>query len=77
MTEIMGMFSEIHASGEALRYKRILQAALETNNDVVIDFCAKEIYPLYCDAMGEAWLPNDPEVKDEFWKNRLGRAVNS
>jgi hypothetical protein len=59
----MGMFSEISASCEAASLKKaILEARDKYDNEFVHLYVKRVIYPLYEDAVSEAFEKQDPEV---------------
>lgn len=62
----MGMFSEITASHEALKLKKILLKAIATSNQYVIDFCCDNVVPLYISASDEAFENVDKELLKQF-----------
>ncbi len=51
----MGMNSELSASYEANLLGEILASAKNTNNSEVIEFCTREVYPLFLYAKSEAY----------------------
>ena len=68
----MGMFSEIHAMGEAEGLDKVLMVAIEGGNQDVLLYCKEHIYPLYNNACSETWSANpstNHKKIDEFFKN--------
>ena len=68
----MGMFSEIHAEGEAIEYEKILIEGIKSNNNDIFEFCKKHIYPKYQSALSDAWrtkiTENQKIVDNEYGK---------
>jgi hypothetical protein len=62
----MGLFSEI-ARGEARNLLSILDKAKSSNNLVIVAFCRENVYPLYLNALGEAW-ESEPDEVSRFWR---------
>lgn len=62
----MGMFSEIAASMEAERLKKVCWKALNSGNDSVKSFAKTHVYPLYVSAEGDACSDDDKMLKAAF-----------
>lgn len=51
----MSIFSEVEAKLQSEKLEEILNTALKSNNEGVLNFCKDHIYPLYLDAIAESW----------------------
>ncbi len=68
----MGMFSEVHAMGEAKELDKVLMVAIEKGDIAVLSFCKEHIYPLYKSACSETYSSKPSknyEQITEFFKN--------
>jgi hypothetical protein len=54
----MGMISEIAAENQAKQLAKVLQKAVDSRSPSIVAFCRENIYPLYLDALSEAYGPN-------------------
>jgi hypothetical protein len=67
----MGMFSEIHAMGEAKELDKVLMVAIEKGDITILSFCKEYIYPLYNNVCSNTYssVPSDNYEKiTEFFK---------
>lgn len=63
------MFSEIHADCNCNAYEQILLAAIETKNEIIMNFCKENIYAKYKDELSEAFREENTIIKKHFSKS--------
>ena len=64
----MSLASEIHAGASAKRLEEALNAGILTNNEDIINYLKKEIYPIYQDHLAETFgaYNGDKKIIDYF-----------
>lgn len=67
----MSMFSEILHESYAADLLVILNNAINSKNETIIDFAKKNIFPLWESSMGDVFRPytDDEKYITEFYKN--------
>lgn len=70
----MESFKELSAANTSCTLKIILLKGNESKNNDILDFCTKEIYPLYLGAVTESFETENEEINKIFEK-RLKKII--